>query len=163
MTTYRYWDGRTVHLGRTNPVHDRREFDLALTAETAAHLASFLTAAMPLVGTGDDIREVRDALDFVLIADEASVEAHRRMKAGRGMTPDGGYREPDAVNGTLFADVTQLIEVPEETDAPEHAFEPSGLDMSRCKIYVGGESGQNCDTTAHCPASRRCSAAFSGG
>lgn len=168
MTTYRFWDGRTVHCIRGIPMQDRREVELSLTPDTAAHLAAILTLAGMTQELGDDLREIQDALDFVLKGDEASIEAHRRMKAGRGMTPDGGYREPDPVNRTLFADVPVYtprerylgvdvapvtVEVPrvgevtqslgivesrsfEETDAPEHEFEASGLDMTRCKVWA---------------------------
>jgi hypothetical protein len=87
----RSWDGRTVHLTRTNPQYDRREIDLALTENTARDLALALrrmqqTSMMP----PDSVQEICDAIDYVLVGDPASQKAHARMEAGKGMTPDGG-------------------------------------------------------------------------
>lgn len=94
----RYWDGRTVHVARTNPEHDRRDVDLALTRDAAGQLANFIRRQTGLSATfaplTPELQEILNALDYVLVADPASIAAHRRMEAGKGMTPDGGYRTP---------------------------------------------------------------------
>lgn len=87
----RSWDGRTVHIVRTNPAYDRREVDVSLTESTARDLALALrrmqqTSLMP----PESVLELADALDYILVGDPASHAAHRRMEAAKGMTPDGG-------------------------------------------------------------------------
>lgn len=98
MRDLRSWDGKTVHVAPTDPTHDRRCIDVALTTETASELANSLarlrqtTFALP-----DGIQELLDALNYVLVGDPYSTSQHQRMEAGKGMTPDGGYRAPDLI------------------------------------------------------------------
>lgn len=104
----RFWNGKTVHVTQTDPLHDRREVDVALTRETAGQLANLLRKANSGLGTVFDplpagLNELMNALDYVLVGDPASVKAHHRMEAGKGMTPDGGHKAPDArVTGVVL-------------------------------------------------------------
>lgn len=102
----RFWDGRTVHLTRTDPAYDRREIDLALTENTARDLALALrrmqqTSMMP----PESVQEICDAIDYVLVGDPASQAAHRRMEAGKGMTPDQGIGLPANPASHRFVDL----------------------------------------------------------
>ena len=91
-----FWDGRAVHATRTDPAKDRRTVEIALTIDAAGKLALSLnrlrqtTFALP-----DEMEEMLDAVNYVILGDEDSIAAHARMEAGKGMTPDGGYRSPN--------------------------------------------------------------------
>lgn len=67
---------------------------VALTAEAARDMIKTMgrveqtTFALP-----GSLKELKQALEYVLVGDDASLRAHRQMEAGKGMTPDGGYRE----------------------------------------------------------------------
>jgi hypothetical protein len=89
----RFWDGKTVHLIETDRVHDNRSFELALKEQTARDLAMALTRLKQTTfALQDSVQEALDALNYVLVADPASVAAHRRMEAGKGMEPAAGDR-----------------------------------------------------------------------
>lgn len=90
-----FWDGKTVHAAHTNPEHDRRHVEIAVTPETANELALALTRLKQTTFVlPDGAQEVLDALNFVMVGDPVSVAKHKRMEAGKGMTPDGGHRRP---------------------------------------------------------------------
>lgn len=92
-TPPRYWDGKTVHLANAGlgGLFERRNWELGLTEQTARELALTLAKAkLTYFALPDSVQEILDALNYVLVADPASVEAHSRMEAGKGMTPDGG-------------------------------------------------------------------------
>lgn len=103
----RIWDGKTVHFsdrGLTG-IFDHRDFEMGMTERTARELALTLAKCKQTYFTiPSSIQEILDALNYVLVGDPASVQAHSRMEAGKGMTPDGGHKAPDPVNRTLFAD-----------------------------------------------------------
>jgi hypothetical protein len=87
----KYWDGKTVHLAHTNPEHDRRSLELALTDQTARDLALALSRLKQTTfALQDGVQEVLDALNYVLVADPVSVAAHKRMEAGKSMDPAAG-------------------------------------------------------------------------
>lgn len=97
MKPERFWDGKTVHVIEL-PDPDRRNVEIAVTPETAHQLALVLRQANgignPIV-LPEGVAELMTALDYVLVADPVSVAAHKRMEAGKGMTPDGGYKFPE--------------------------------------------------------------------
>lgn len=92
-----FWDGKAVHATRSDPAHDRRNVEIGLTIDAAGKLALALnrlrqtTFALP-----DEMEELLDAVNYVILGDADSRDAHARMEAGKGMTPDGGYQYPDA-------------------------------------------------------------------
>jgi hypothetical protein len=94
----REWIGKTVdlQLKGLGGIFSNKPISLDLTTETANALASSLlrlkqtTFALP-----NGVQELLQALDYVLVGDPASTASHKRMEAGKGMTPDGGYQAPD--------------------------------------------------------------------
>lgn len=89
------WDGKTVHVIDMGPGRDRRQIEVSLTEDAARKTALALARLKQTTfGLADEVQEVLDALNFVLVGDPHSREAHRRMEVGKGMTPDGGYKEP---------------------------------------------------------------------
>ena len=101
MNNERHWDGKTVHVVQLpSPPGERRNVEVSLTPETAHQLALLLRGNTGLGSVftplTDGVQELLNALDYVLVADPASVAAHRRMEAGKGMTPDGGHKAPPA-------------------------------------------------------------------
>ena len=93
----RFWDGKTVHFANKGMagIFDRRQWELGLTEGTARSLALALARLKQTsVTLPDDCEEILQALNYVLVADPASVAAHRQMEAGKGMTPDGGHKAP---------------------------------------------------------------------
>jgi hypothetical protein len=98
MPQPRVWDGKEVSVQIAPQIQGRRHIAIGLTDEAARHLVHTLRRLeQTYVDTMPGAVELRSALDYVLVADPASVAAHRRMEAGKGMTPDGGYREPEAL------------------------------------------------------------------
>jgi hypothetical protein len=93
----RYWDGRTVHVTTLNAERERRNVEIALTPDTAGHLANLLRSQTGLGNLlsplPEGLHELMVALDYVLVADPASVAAHRRMEASKGMDPAEASRD----------------------------------------------------------------------
>lgn len=79
-------------------VSGNKEFQILLTEKATRTLALALMrlrqTTIPLPG---DVQELLDALNYVTVGDPDSRAAHRRLEAGKGMTPDGGYKAPSAV------------------------------------------------------------------
>jgi hypothetical protein len=92
----RFWDGKTSHVSLTNPTHDRRTVDIALTPETARELSIALRRLeQTSLMSADGVRELADALDYVLVGDPSSRAKHRVMEAGKGMAgSDEDFRCP---------------------------------------------------------------------
>jgi hypothetical protein len=93
----RMWDGKSVFVNKHEEVI-RQPVKIDLTQETAGALANYLRKSSGLSEIfnplPEGLVELLNALDYVLVADPASISAHRRMEAGKGMTPDGGHKEP---------------------------------------------------------------------
>ena len=93
--TDRIWNGRAAFVMGASSTPGK-PIGLALTEEaarkTALALLRLKQTTIPLSG---DVQELLDALNYVLVGDPESRAAHRRKEAGKGMTPDGGYRAPD--------------------------------------------------------------------
>jgi hypothetical protein len=98
MPQPRVWEGKEVSVQIAPQIQGRRHIAIGLTDEAARSLAlAILRLKQGSVGHGASVDELADALNYVLVSDPASVAAHRRMEAGKGMTPDGGYREPETL------------------------------------------------------------------
>lgn len=97
MMTERKWDGKTVAVSYrdTHPRFPAGVVDIQFSEDSARKLALALkrlqqtNLMLPV-----EVQELADALDYTLVADPVSVAKHKRMEAGKGMTPDGGYRRP---------------------------------------------------------------------
>jgi hypothetical protein len=99
----RTWDGKAVAVspGGLAGVFSNKPVEIRMTEEGARRL-SFALASMAAVRKSQgreqlllpEVQELLNAINYVFVADPASVEAHRVMEAGKGMTPDGGYRFP---------------------------------------------------------------------
>ena len=91
------WDGKTVHVINMGPGQDRRQVEVSLTSDAARKLALVLakTKQTYFLGLEPEIEKLLTALNYVMVGDPASRAAHRQMEAGKGMTPDGGYRAPE--------------------------------------------------------------------
>lgn len=90
----RVWDGKAV-LVMPESTTPNRPIGMAISRETAGQLANLLRKNNDGLGNlfnplPDGLNEVLNALDYVLVGDPASVAAHRRMEAGKGMEPSGG-------------------------------------------------------------------------
>lgn len=87
----REWDGRSVYIIKQCL---RYPVEIDLAPETAGQLANLLRKQTGLANVftplPDGLLELLNALDYVLVGDPASVAAHRRMEAGKGMEPSGG-------------------------------------------------------------------------
>jgi hypothetical protein len=46
-----------------------------------------------------EVQELLDALNYTLVGDPASKKAYRVLQAGKGMTPDGGFKSPQMAPG----------------------------------------------------------------
>lgn len=93
MANEREWDGRSVSVRHRSDVH--KPVRVELTEKAARTIALALSrlkqTTMTLPG---DAQELLNALDYVMVGDPNSTREHRQMEAGKGMTPDGGYRHP---------------------------------------------------------------------
>jgi hypothetical protein len=69
---------------------DRLPIDIHMTPDAATKLSLGLAELKRLNGLTGDLQELMDALNYALVGDPASEIRHRRMEAGKGMTPDGG-------------------------------------------------------------------------
>jgi hypothetical protein len=94
MENNRVWDSRNVGVVDLEEV--RRPIAIRLTPQAARTLIMTLgrleQTTFQLPG---DMAELKQALEFVITGDAASARAHRQMEAGKGMTPDGGYKAPE--------------------------------------------------------------------
>jgi len=92
MSIKRFWDGKSVHIVIDATQHDRRSVEIGLTPEAAGEVANCLRSltALGQPSLPDRVQELLQALDYVLVADPASVAAHRQMQAGKGMEPASG-------------------------------------------------------------------------
>lgn len=100
----RVWDGKAVTLdpGGLGSLLTNKPVEIRMTEEGARRL-SFALASVAAVRKAQgreqlllpEVQELLDAINYVFVADPASVAAHKAMEAGKGMTPDGGYRAPD--------------------------------------------------------------------
>lgn len=90
----RIWDGRAVHFAQRGlgGLFDNKPLRLDLKEEAARKLALLISKYKQICN--DEIEaeseEILQALNYVLVGDPVSHAAHRRMEAGKGMTPDGG-------------------------------------------------------------------------
>lgn len=85
------WDGKAVHVTRSNPAQDRRNVEIGLTIDAAGKLALALSRLKQTTfALQPEVQELLDGVNYVIVGDPASREAHRIMEAGKGMTPDGG-------------------------------------------------------------------------
>lgn len=92
----RFWDGKTVHVTTLMTERDRRSVEISLTPQTSGDLSNLLRRVkQEYRELQPSMQELLTALDYVLVADPASVAEHRRMEASKGMTPDGGYCAPE--------------------------------------------------------------------
>lgn len=90
------WDGKTVHVINMGFGRDRRQIEVSLTEDAARKLALAITKLkQTTMLLPPEVGELLNALNYVLVGDPASRAAHSSMEAGKGMTPDGGYRKPD--------------------------------------------------------------------
>lgn len=77
----------------THPSFPAGVIDIQMPAETGRKLALALMRARQTWtggGPGPEVEELLQALNYVLVGDPASVAAHRRMEAGKGMEPAAG-------------------------------------------------------------------------
>jgi hypothetical protein len=98
MENKRTWNGRAVMAmeGGTIPA---KPIVVALTPRAVRTLASTLARLKQTRGTlPGDAQELLNALDYVMVGDPNSVRKHTEMEAGKGMTPDGGYKAPTPRN-----------------------------------------------------------------
>lgn len=87
------WDGKTVHVINMGSGHDRRQIEVSLTEDAARKLALAITKLkQTTIMLPPEVEELVTALNYVMVGDPASRAAHRVMEAGKGMTPDGGWR-----------------------------------------------------------------------
>jgi hypothetical protein len=92
------WEGRDVEAKKKGleGVFSNKSIQIDLTDQAARDLALALgrltQTTLPLTG---NMEELRQALNFILVGDPMSRASHRRMEAGKGMTPDGGYKTPE--------------------------------------------------------------------
>lgn len=101
----RVWNGKAVSVeaGGLGSLLSTKPVEIHITEEGVRRV-SFALASMAAVRKhqGHDqlllpeVQELLDAINYVFVADPASVEAHRRMEAGKGMTPDGGFKRPES-------------------------------------------------------------------
>jgi hypothetical protein len=100
--------GRTPEAART----------LALT------LGRLKQTTMTLPG---DAQELLTALDYVMVGDPHSRRQHDVMEAGKGMTPDGGYKAPEnPYTGKSLEELGDIMASQEYTNPkPDHTFWPT--------------------------------------
>ena len=107
MDTRRVWSGKHVSVdpGGLASLLSNKPVEIHMTVEGARRL-SFALASMASVRKSQGLQpllpetqELLDAINYVFIADPKSVAAYERMEAGKGMTPDGGYKRPRGQNG----------------------------------------------------------------
>jgi hypothetical protein len=95
MMSERFWDGKAVHVVDKATRYDQRCVEIGLTPEAArkATLALMkLRQTYVGMGPGPEVEELLTALNYVLVGDPASVAAHQRMEAAKGMDPAGADR-----------------------------------------------------------------------
>jgi hypothetical protein len=86
------WDGKTLKVVNSAP----NRVDVTLTNDAARMLALALARLkQTTISLTPEVAERLTALHYVRGGDPASRAAHARMEAGKGMTPDGGYKSPN--------------------------------------------------------------------
>ena len=94
----RTWDGKAVSVdpGSLSGLMTDKPFEVHSSEATARKLALLLSShkAMTQAALEPEMDELLTALNYVIVADPTSVQAHSRLEAGKGMTPDGGYKYP---------------------------------------------------------------------
>lgn len=94
----RDWNGRDVRaLGNLG---ERETPGLTISVELSNKAARIIALSLmrlkqTTLTLPAEAQEFLDALNYVTVADPASVAAHNRMEAAKGMTPDGGYKTPE--------------------------------------------------------------------
>lgn len=87
----KHWDGKTVHFAQVPSPYDRRDFELGMSEDTARKLAlGLMKLKQTTMMLPPEVEEILTALNYVLVGDPASVAAHGRMEASKGMEPSGG-------------------------------------------------------------------------
>lgn len=93
MEQPRKWSGRAVSFAAVGlaSVMTGKDFRADMTEDLARNLALALARLKQTTfALQPEVQELLDALNYVLVGDPHSQEAHRRMEVGKGMTPDGG-------------------------------------------------------------------------
>jgi len=93
----RDWNGRDVRVlgGLGERETTGRTVSVELTNKAARTLAlSLMRLKQTTITLPAEAQEFLDAINYVTVGDPASNAAYARMEAGKGMTPDGGYRKP---------------------------------------------------------------------
>jgi hypothetical protein len=93
----RIWDGKAVQAGMADGRWDSPEsVQVFLTPQAARMVALSLGRLKQAHGTlPGEAQELLTALDYVMVGDPTSTRAAKQMEAGKGMTPDGGYKAPE--------------------------------------------------------------------
>jgi len=86
----KFWDGKSVHFTHVPSPHDRRDHELGLTEDAARKLALALGKLTQTSLVPPEVQEILTALNYTLVGDPASVAAHAKMEASKGMEPSGG-------------------------------------------------------------------------
>jgi hypothetical protein len=91
----RHWDGKTVHVARApGPGHDPRRLEIGLTEGTARELAlSLRRLFQTTMMVPPSVRELADALDYVLVGDPASRNTYRAIRESMGTFDEAARRE----------------------------------------------------------------------
>jgi hypothetical protein len=98
MSNRRTWDGRAVKVQPMGleDLFSGKDIRIEVSEKAARTLALALSRLKQTTLTlPGDAQEILNALDYVMVGDPASTREHSRMEAGKGMTPDGGYRAPN--------------------------------------------------------------------
>jgi hypothetical protein len=82
-----FWRGRKVNVSRTG-WRGHKGIQIELPESAASELALFLKErGLGRIFSPEVLNELETALDFILVGDPASVAAHKRMEASKGMDP----------------------------------------------------------------------------
>jgi hypothetical protein len=113
----------TVHVVGTSKIRNSRAIEIGLSAETANQLILAINRLKQTTITlQPGVEELLTGLTYVMVADPASVAAHRRMEASKGMLPeDSGGTRPDF----LAMRKGEEIPVGEALSKPYRKAEPS--------------------------------------
>jgi hypothetical protein len=97
MENDRVWDGRAVSMmQRSEVAMTQKLIRVDLTPQAARTLALALGRIKQTTFTlPGDVQELLTALDYVMVGDPHSRRKHAELEAGKGMTPDGGYKAPE--------------------------------------------------------------------
>jgi hypothetical protein len=98
------WDGKAVLVYTASDEDAKvmsRPVQILLTEE-AARRVSLAIASYAAIRKAwqherillPEVQELLDALNYTLVGDPGSERAYRIINAGKGMTPDGGFKAP---------------------------------------------------------------------